>query len=421
MKTFLIKTLGCKVNSYESEFVRNLLLNEGYKETKDNADICLVNTCTVTNTADNKSKQVINNIRKNNPNAIVVAFGCFCEFRKANINDLIDAEIILGTKNKTKVLKCIKDYEKNHERIILFDESKEDVFEDMEIKKYEHHHRAFIKIEDGCNNFCSYCIIPYVRGRVRSKDFNKCIIEVNDLALSGHKEIVLSGIHTGQYSSDNKRLADLINEISKVEQIKRIRLSSVEIVELDAKMMDIINNNKKFVSHLHIPLQAGCDKTLKAMNRRYDLEYFTDKVNTIRSLRPDISLTTDVIVGFPGETEEDFEYTYNYCKNIGFAKIHVFPYSDRNGTVASRMSNHVPRSIIKERARKLIELSDSLEKEYFKKFIGKEEEVLVEEFKNGYYQGFTENYIPVKLLGATPNDIIKVKLAKENINYNLED
>lgn len=421
MKTFLIKTLGCKVNSYESEFVRNLLLNEGYKETKDNADICLVNTCTVTNTADNKSKQVINNIRKNNPNAIVVAFGCFCEFRKANINDLIDAEIILGTKNKTKVLKCIKDYEKNHERIILFDESKEDVFEDMEIKKYEHHHRAFIKIEDGCNNFCSYCIIPYVRGRVRSKDFNKCIIEVNDLALSGHKEIVLSGIHTGQYSSDNKRLADLINEISKVEQIKRIRLSSVEIVELDDKMMDIIKNNKKFVSHLHIPLQAGCDKTLKAMNRRYDLEYFTDKVNTIRSLRPDISLTTDVIVGFPGETEEDFECTYNYCKNIGFAKIHVFPYSDRNGTVASRMPNHVPRNIVKERARKLIELSDTLEKKYFKKFIGKEEEVLVEEFKNGYYHGFTENYIPVKLLDATPNEIIKVKLTKENINYNLED
>ena len=421
MKTFLIKTLGCKVNSYESEFVRNLLLNENYKEVEENADICLVNTCTVTNTADNKSKQVINNIRKNNPNAIVVAFGCFCEFRKDNIDNLIDAEIILGTKNKTKVLKCIKDYEMNHERIILFDDSKEDVFEDMEIKKYEHHHRAFIKIEDGCNNFCSYCIIPYVRGRVRSKDFNKCIIEVNDLALSGHKEIVLSGIHTGQYNSDNKRLADLINEISKVDQIKRIRLSSVEIVELDDKMMDIIKNNKKFVYQLNIPLQAGCDKTLKAMNRRYDLEYFTDKVNTIRSLRPNISLTTDVIVGFPGETEEDFEDTLNYCKQIEFAKIHVFPYSDRNGTVASRMRDHVPRTIVKERARKLIELSDLLEKEYFKKFINTEEEVLVEEFKNDYYHGFTENYIPVKLKEVTPNEIVKVKLTKENINYNLED
>ena len=186
-------------------------------------------------------------------------------------------------------------------------------------------------------------------------------------------------------------------------------------------MMDIIKNNKKFVSHLHIPLQAGCDKTLKAMNRRYDLEYFTDKVNTIRSLRPNISLTTDVIVGFPGETEEDFEDTLNYCKQIEFAKIHVFPYSDRNGTVASRMRDHVPRTIIKERARKLIELSDLLEKEYFKKFINTEEEVLVEEFKNDYYHGFTENYIPVKLKEVTPNEIVKVKLTKENINYNLED
>ena len=421
MKTFLIKTLGCKVNSYESEFIRTIMLNDGYEEVNENADICIVNTCTVTNTADNKSKQVINNIRKNNPEAIVVACGCFCEFRQDNIDNLINAEIIIGNKNKSKITKYIKEYERTHERIIEFYDMSEVDFEDMEIKKYEHHHRAFIKIEDGCNNFCSYCIIPYVRGRVRSKEFNKCIIEVQDLALSGHKEIVLSGIHTGQYNSDNKRLADLINEISKIDEIKRIRLSSVEIVELDEKMMDIIKNNDKFVSHLHIPLQAGCDKTLKAMNRRYDLEYFTDKVNTIRSHRPDISLTTDVIVGFPGETEEDFECTYNYCKNIGFAKIHVFPYSDRNGTVASRMPNHVPRNIVKERARKLIELSDILEKKYFKKFIGKEEEVLVEEFKNGYYHGFTENYIPVKLLDATPNEIIKVKLTKENINYNLED
>ena len=421
MKTFYIKTLGCKVNSYESEFVRNLRLNEGYEEVEENADICIVNTCTVTNTADNKSKQVINNIKKNNPNALEVAMGCFCQFRNENIGELINADIIIGNKNKTKILKYLKTYEKNHERIIDFDDMNKADFEDMEIKKYSHHHRAFIKIEDGCNNFCTYCIIPYVRGRVRSKDFNNCIMEVNDLALSGHKEIVLSGIHTGQYNSNGLRLSDLINKISKNTLIKRIRLSSVEIVELDDKMMNIIENNKKFVSHLHIPLQSGCDKTLKAMNRRYDLEYFTDKVNTIRKLRPDISLTTDVIVGFPGETEEDFEDTLNYCKKIGFSKIHVFPYSDRNGTVASRMPNHVPRNIVKERARRLIELSDSLEKEYFKKFINVEKEVLVEEYKNDYYHGFTENYIPVKLKNVTSNEIIKVKLTNENINYNLED
>ena len=202
MKTFLIKTLGCKVNTYESEFVRTLLLQNGYEEVNDNADICIVNSCTVTNTADNKSKQVINNIKKTNPHALVIAMGCFCQFRNDEIDKLIDADIILGNKDKSKVLDYINEYNKNHKRIIVFDNMDIVPFEDMEIKRYLHRHRAFIKIEDGCNNFCSYCIIPYVRGRVRSKDFNKCIMEVNDLALSDHKEIVLTGIHTGSYGRD---------------------------------------------------------------------------------------------------------------------------------------------------------------------------------------------------------------------------
>ena len=420
MKTFLIKTLGCKVNSYESEFIRNLLLENNYKEVLENADICIINTCTVTNTADNKSKQVINNIKKNNPNALVIACGCFCQFRKDNIGSLINADIIMGNKNKSKIIDYIKEYEKNKKQIIDFYDMSNQEFEDMEIKKYETHHRAFVKIEDGCNNFCSYCIIPYVRGRVRSKDFNKCIMEVNDLVLSGHKEIVLSGIHTGMYNSDNKRLFDLINEISKIELLKRIRLSSVEIVELDDGMMNIIKNNNKFVSHLHIPLQAGCDKTLKAMNRRYDLEYFTNKVKEIRSYRKDISLTTDVIVGFPGETEEDFNETYEFCKNIKFAKIHVFPYSDRNGTVASKMTNKVPRNIIKERVRKLIELSNELESTYYNSFIGKNVSVLIEEIKEDYYVGFSDNYIPIKVKGNYKiNEIYDIKLEKDNINFNL--
>ena len=420
MKTFYIKTLGCKVNSYESEFIRNSLLNEGYKEVSENADVCIINSCTVTNTADNKSKQAINNIKKNNPNAIVVACGCFCQFRKDNIEELIKADIIIGNKNKSKILEYIKQFEKDHKRIIEFSDMSNEPFEDMEIKRFGSHHRAFVKVEDGCNNFCSYCIIPYVRGRVRSKDFNKCIIEVNDLVISGHKEIVLSGIHTGQYNSDRKRLSDLINELSKIELLKRIRLSSVEIVELDEGMMNIIKNNNKFVSHLHIPLQSGCNKILKSMNRRYDLEYFTNKVNEIRSYRKNISLTTDVIVGFPGETEADFQDTYNYCKNIKFAKIHVFPYSDRNGTVASRMTNKVPRNIIKERTRKLIELSNELEKEYFEKFINTEVEVLIAEYIDGYSYGFTDNYIPLKLKGDyNINEIYNVKLNKEDINFDL--
>ena len=423
MKKFLIKTLGCKVNSYESEFIRNLFLEKGYEEVEDNADICIINTCTVTNTADNKSKQVINNIKKNNKDAIVIAMGCFCQFRNSEIEDLIDADIILGNKNKHKVLEYLKEYESNHKRIVDFEDmNKDDIdFDDMEIKGYKHHHRAFIKIEDGCNNFCSYCIIPYVRGRVRSKEFNKCLMEVNDLALSGHKEIVLSGIHTGQYNSDGKRLSDLINEISKVPQIKRIRLSSVEIVELDDKMMDIIKNNDKFVSHLHIPLQAGSDHILKLMHRRYDKKYFKKLVDKIRENRNDISLTTDVIVGFPGETEGDFKETLDFCEEIGFTKIHVFPYSDRSGTVASRMKDKIPGNIKKDRVRRLIDLSNKLEKEYYLKHIGKEDDVLIEEVKqDGYLHGFTSDYIPVKLKGDYKiNEIYKIKLNKENINFNL--
>lgn len=422
MKKFLIKSLGCKVNAYESEFVRNLLLDNNYEEVSENADICIINTCTVTNTADNKSKQTINNIKKNNPNAIVVAMGCFCQFKNTEVENLIDAEIIVGNKDKSKILDYIEEYEKTNQRVIKFYDMEKIEFEDMEIKRFTHHKRAFIKIEDGCNNFCSYCIIPYVRGRVRSKDFNKVLIEVNDLALNAHKEIVLSGIHTGQYYSDNKRLSDLINKISEVEAIKRIRLSSVEIVELDEKMMDILENNDKFVSHLHIPLQAGSDDVLKSMNRRYDIKWFKNKVEEIKKIRPDISLSTDVIVGFPGETDENFEDTLKTCEEVGFSKIHVFPYSDRTGTVASRMKDKIPGNIKKDRVKKLIELSNKLEKKYFDKFIGKEVEVLIEEEKEGYFYGFTDNYIPVKLKGEYKiNELYKVTLTKENINFDMEN
>ena len=418
MKTFIIKTLGCKVNTYESEFIRNLLLFNDYEEVNDNADICIVNTCTVTNTADNKSKQVINNIKKDNPNSIVVAMGCFCQFRRDEIESLINADIIIGNRFKSKIIDYINEFNKTKKRIVKFDEMQEVPFEDMEIKKYVHHHRAFIKIEDGCNNFCSFCIIPYVRGRVRSKDFNKCIMEINDLALSDHKEIVLSGIHTGQYNSNGKKLSDLIKEIAKIKLIKRIRLSSVEIVELDDGMMDILKSTDSFVSHLHIPLQAGSDRVLKLMNRRYDKKYFLDKVNEIRSIRPNIALSTDVIVGFPGETDEDFNETLDFCKEIGFSKIHVFPYSDRTGTKASVMKDKVPGNIKKERVHKLIELSNKLEEEYFNSFIDKEVEVLIEEKKDDYYYGFTDNYIPIKLSGNYKiNELYKFKLKKEDIYF----
>lgn len=414
---FLLKTLGCKVNTYESEFIRSSMLSAGYEEVNENADVCIVNTCTVTNTSDNKSKQVVNNIKKTNPNAIVVAVGCFCQFRQSEIETLIDADIILGNKDKSKIVDYINEFKQTNKRIVKFYDMSNQDFEDMEIKKYNAQHRAFIKIEDGCNNFCSYCIIPYVRGRVRSKDFDKCISEVNDLVKSGHKEIVLSGIHTGQYNSNGKRLSDLINELSKIDGLERIRLSSVEIAELDEGMMEVLKNNKKFVSHLHIPLQAGSNNILKAMNRRYDRDWFINKVKEIRSIRKDISLSTDIIVGFPGETESDFEDTLELSKTVKFSKIHVFPYSDRNGTVASRSKEKVPGNIKKERVHRLIDLSNELEKEYYYSFINKKVSFLVEEYKDGYCYGFTDNYIPIKIKAELiPNEICTISLKEENIN-----
>ena len=422
MKSFFIKTLGCKVNSYESEFIRNLLLSSGLKEVNENADVCIVNTCTVTNTADNKSKQVINNIKKHNPHAIVVAMGCFCQFREKEIKELINADIIIGNRDKSKILDYINEFEKTKKQIVKFYDMNNVEFEDMEVKKYNKHHRAFIKIEDGCNNFCSYCIIPYVRGRVRSKDFNKCIIEAQELVLSGHKEIVLAGIHTGQYNNNGKRLSDVINRLSEIDGLERIRLSSVEIVELDEGMLDIIKNNNKFVSHLHIPLQAGSNHILKEMNRRYTREEFIEMVNNIKKLRPGISLSTDIIVGFPGETDEDFNDTLELSKEVGFSKIHVFPYSDRTGTVASRIKNKVDGNIKKQRVHKLMELSNELDRQYFEQNLNKEVEVLIEEEKEGNFYGFTSNYIPLKLQGNyNINEIYKINLQKEYINFDMNN
>ena len=422
MKTFYIKTLGCKVNSYESEFIRNLLLSNNYEEVKENADICIVNTCTVTNTADNKSKQMINNIKKHNPHGIVIAMGCFCQFRENDIKELINADIIIGNRDKSKILDYINEFEKTKKQIVKFYDMNNVTFEDMEVKKYNKQHRAFIKIEDGCNNFCSYCIIPYVRGRVRSKDFNKCIIEAQELVLSGHKEIVLAGIHTGQYNDQGKRLSDVINRLSEIDGLERIRLSSVEIVELDEGMLNILKNNNKFVSHLHIPLQAGSNHILQSMNRRYTREEFIDMVNNIKKIRPGISLSTDIIVGFPGETDEDFKDTLELSKEVGFSKIHVFPYSDRTGTVASRMKNKVDGNIKKQRVHKLMELSNELERKYFEENLNKEVSVLIEEEKDGYYYGFTSNYIPLKLQGDYKiNEIYTIILQKEYINFDMNN
>lgn len=418
--SFYIYTLGCKVNTYESSVMANNLKKAGFEEVNDSnlADIYIINTCTVTNTASNKSLKMIRQAYRKNNKAIIIVVGCLSQVESSNISKLPGVSIILGNKNKSKIIDYIKEYQNDKDQIIdIYDLSKTE-FECMKLDNVNQT-RAFVKIQDGCNNFCSYCIIPYTRGDVRSKSCNDVIEEINSLVLNGHKEIVLTGIHTGHYGSDleNYDFADLLNEIVKISGLERLRISSIEITELDEKVLNIINNNKIIVDHLHIPLQSGCDKTLLEMNRKYDIQYFKDKVNQIRKIRPDISLTTDVIVGFPNETDEDFKTTYNNIKKINFSKIHVFPYSVRKGTKAEHMPNKIDDVTKKQRVKKLLELSKELEIEYMQKFIGKEILFIPEVYHDSYLIGHTGNYLLIKTLGEEKLLNKDVKVIITEISY----
>ena len=407
-----ILSLGCKVNTYESEYIRNILEQRGYeiKDFTDKCDIYIINTCTVTNTSDTKSSKMLRRARKENPNAIIVAMGCFIESNKDNPIPGID--IVIGNRDKDKVPDLIDDYLKNKEKIIRLYKGRTDIFEDMYITSFPGRTRAFVKIQDGCDNFCSYCIIPFVRGKCRSKDKDKVIEEITALVNNGYKEVVLTGIHTGSYGRDlDISFADLLNEIIKIEGLKRLRISSIEATELNEDVLNILKNSNIIVDHLHIPLQAGSNEILKSMNRKYDLKYFEDKIAEIRSIRPDISITTDIIVGFPGETKELFKETLNTVRRINFSKVHVFPYSERKGTKSERLPNKIPTNIKKDYVIRLIELSKELEIEYASKFIGKELEILVEQTKDGFSYGHTSNYLNVKVKGNLPhNELIKVKI-----------
>lgn len=400
---FNIITLGCKVNQYESNMMKEKMLSSNflYEEKLEDSDIVIINTCTVTNTADRKSLKMVRRIKREYPDKVLVVAGCSSQNKQEEYKD-IDVDILIGNKDKSKVDTLISDYLKNKNKVIRFYNDRNLEFESMMINDFNHI-RAFIKIEDGCDNFCSYCIIPFVRGSVRSKDFDTVIKEANILAKNGHKEIVLTGIHTGRYFSNGYDLADLITELSKIEDIKRIRISSIEITELNDKFLNVLKDNSKVCNHLHIPLQAGSDFILKKMNRKYDLTYFEEKIKTIRSIRPDISISTDIIVGHPYETDELFNECFEFAKNIKFSKIHVFPYSPREGTASSKMPEQVPGNIKKERVDKLIKLSNELEEEYFNKFKGKIVDVLIEECDNNISIGHTSNYLKVTL-----NEVLEV-------------
>lgn len=394
---FNIVTFGCKVNQYESNMMKERMLSSNffYVENISEANIIVVNTCSVTNVADKKCLKMIRRIKREYPNSILVVAGCSSQ-NKQEIYENLDIDILIGNKDKSKIDILLKEYIKTHKRYVKFYNDRKLDFEDMLISDYNHI-RAFIKIEDGCDNFCSYCIIPYVRGSVRSKNFETVIKEAKLLTQKGHKEIVLTGIHTGHYMDNDYDLTDLINELSKIEDLLRIRISSIEITELNDKFLNMLSTNKKVCDHLHIPLQAGSDKILKKMNRKYDLKYYEEKIKKIRMIRPDISITTDIIVGFPYETDELFNETLEFSRKMNFSKIHVFPYSIRLGTSAANMPNQVDESIKKERVKKLMDLSKIMEKEYYNKFVGKELDILVEECDNNVSIGHSSNYLMIRL------------------------
>ncbi|MBE6140406.1 MAG: tRNA (N(6)-L-threonylcarbamoyladenosine(37)-C(2))-methylthiotransferase MtaB [Firmicutes bacterium] len=394
---FNIITFGCKVNQYESNMMKENMLHHNFYWENDylKSDIVIINTCTVTNTADKKCLKMVRSVKRNCPDKIIVVTGCSTQNKVEKYEDL-GLDIILGNVDKSKIALIIEKYLETKRKVKIIEKNRHLEFEDMFINDY-HHVRAFLKIEDGCDNFCSYCIIPFVRGSVRCKDFATVLKEAQSLVDNNHQELVLTGIHTGHYNYEGKDLSDLILELEKIKGLKRIRISSIEITELDEKFMNVLKTSKKLCNHLHIPLQAGSDEILKSMNRKYDLNYFKNKIQEIRRIRPDISITTDIIVGFPGETEQNFLETLKTSEQLNFAQIHVFPYSKREGTKAALMENQIDEKIKKDRVKRLIELSKSLEKKYYEKFKNKELDILVENIENNKSYGHTSNYLYVEL------------------------
>jgi threonylcarbamoyladenosine tRNA methylthiotransferase MtaB len=409
--TYKIYTLGCKVNEYESEVIASILDNHGYFKS-EKPDVVIVNTCTVTNTADSKSRKLIRSVRRNFPKAILIVAGCMIQNKKDNLD--IDADIFVGNMHKTEIVNYIKEFK--NKKIFELEDMNNAGFENMELNNFDLT-RAYIKIQDGCDNYCAYCIIPYVRGHVRCKKKEDVLREAKALVKNGHKEIVLTGIHTGNYHDGNYDFADLLNDLVKINGLKRLRISSVEVTELNDKVLDVIKNSPILVNHMHIPLQSGSDQILKLMNRKYNKEYFMKKIEKIRSIKPDISITTDVIVGFPNETDELFLESIETIKKIGFTKIHVFPYSDREGTVASKMDNKVLGNIKKERVKKLLEISKENEILYMQKHIGKTLEFIGEVYDNGYLIGHTPNYLLVKVKGVKENLKKELMIKVDDIDY----
>lgn len=436
-KTVSFYTLGCKVNQYETNAMEQQFIKNNYEivENTQKADIYVINTCTVTNMAERKSRQMLRRVKEINPFAVLVVCGCYAQVAKNELEQIPEIDIILGINEKNEIVQIVENYmekmaeqDKKSQEAEIDDVSKQKEFLDFGDVTYTEKNRAVVKVQDGCNMFCSYCIIPYARGRIRSRKIESVVSEIKKIAKEKIKEVVITGIHVASYGKDfdnentskKIRLIDLLEAINKIDGIDRIRLSSLEPTIVDEEFATRLSKLDKICDHFHLSLQSGCDETLKRMNRKYTTQIYRDAVATLRKYYPEASFTTDVIVGFPGETDEEFAKTYEFLKEIDFYRLHVFKYSPRRGTVAGKMPNQIDGNKKEERSNKLIELSNSTENKHNQSYIGKTVKVLFEEFEDGFFKGHTTNYMMVKVAGVEEqsdkfvNQILDVKIKENN-------
>jgi threonylcarbamoyladenosine tRNA methylthiotransferase MtaB len=430
MATVAFHTLGCKVNHYETEAIWQLFKQEGYERVdfESISDVYIINTCTVTNTGDKKSRQVIRRAVRKNPDAVICVTGCYAQTSPAEIMAIPDVDVVVGTQDRIKMLEYIEQYKLERQPINgVGNIMKSRIYEELDVPSFTDRTRASLKIQEGCNNFCTFCIIPWARGLMRSRDPKEVIRQAQQLVDAGYQEIVLTGIHTGGYGEDMKdyNLAQLIRDLEAVKGLKRLRISSIEASQISDEVIEVIKHSNIIVRHLHIPLQSGSNSVLKRMRRKYTMEFFGERLERLKEVLPGLAITSDVIVGFPGETEEEFMETFNFINDHKFSELHVFPYSKRTGTPAARMEDQVGEEVKNERVHRLITLSDQLAKEYASQFEGEvleviPEEVSKDEANSGFLMGYTDNYMKVVFSGSEDliGKIVKVKILQAGYPYN---
>lgn len=429
MPTVAFYTLGCKVNFYDTEAIWQLFKNAGYEQVDfdgEPADVYLINTCTVTNTGDKKSRQIIRRAIRRNPDAVIAVTGCYAQTSPAEVAAIPGVDLVIGNQDRSKLLDYIAEIQRTRKPVnAVRNIMKTREFEDLDVPAFTDRTRAFLKIQEGCNNFCTFCIIPWARGLSRSRDPKSVIAQARKLAAAGYKEIVLTGIHTGGYGDDleNYDLADLLVDLDKVEGLERIRISSIEASQISEKMIDVLNRSRKMCRHLHIPLQAGDDTVLKRMRRKYTTEEYARKIKELHKAMPGVAITTDVIAGFPGETDEMFENGYRFMEQMRFAEMHVFPYSKRTGTPAARMEDQVDEETKHERVHRLIELSERMQLAYAQPFVGRVLEVIPERETKGesgesWLTGYSDNYLQITFRGdpSLIRSVVPVRLTEAGVN-----